>query len=215
MKLRDKIVDSTAPEEVSNVLTHAVGVILFCVGGVFLSIKAHLLHDWTAVFAAYIFTASLIIQYLSSTLYHLFTDPRLKGPMHLADHIAIFILIAGTYTPILLVALKDHVHYSFTILMWAIAAAGIIYKLFFFGKNKWISLTIYLAMGWMAIFIADDFYKNLPVQASWWILAGGLSYSIGTYFYSKDKMKFHHAIWHLFVLAGSACHFIAIYLYVY
>jgi len=99
--------------------------------------------------------------------------------------------------------------------MWCFAGAGILYKVFFFGKYKAISLTIYLAMGWMAIFKAKTFYDYLPIQASIWILIGGLFYSVGTIFYSKKNMKYHHAIWHLFVLCGSASHFIAIYLYVY
>ena len=215
MESNKKIEEATPSEEAANVLTHAVGTILFLLAGLFLVIKAHLHEEKLAVFSAYIFTSSLVFQYLSSTLYHAATKPKIKGLFHLIDHVAIFILIAGTYTPILLVALNPQVSPYFTVFMWGFALAGIIYKLFLFGKYRFISLTIYLAMGWMAIFIAKDFYETLPVQASIWILVGGLSYSIGTYFYSNRNMRYHHAIWHLFVLGGSVSHYIAIYLYVY
>ena len=215
MNLKEKIVKVPPSEEIANVFTHGVGLLLFFTGTIFLLIKAHLNHESTAIFSAYIFGGSLINLYMASTLYHAVSNPYYKGILHLGDHLSIFILIAGTYTPFLLVALKDEIHVSFIIILWSIAGAGILYKMFFFGKSKAISLTMYLAMGWMAVFKLKTFYEYLPSQASIWIVIGGLFYSVGTYFYSKESIHYHHAIWHLFVLCGSASHFIAIYLYVY
>ncbi|MCG8308606.1 MAG: hemolysin III family protein [Cytophagales bacterium] len=215
MILKDKIVKVPPSEEIANVFTHGVGLVLFFVGAVFLLIKAHDRSDLLEIISAYVFCGSLINLYLASTLYHAVSNPYYKSILHFGDHLSIFILIAGTYTPFLLVTLKDKIHLSFIITMWSIAGAGILYKLLFFGKYKAVSLAIYLAMGWMAIFKLKTFYEYLPYQASIWILVGGLFYSIGTYFYSKESIRYHHAIWHLFVLCGSASHFIAIYLYVY
>lgn len=215
MNLKDKIVLVPPSEELANVFTHLVGVILFSLGTIALVIKSYEQPDFWRILSAFVFGGSLINLYLASTLYHAVTNPNYKGILHLGDHVAIFILIAGTYTPFLLVGLKEHIHISFIIIMWCIAGAGILYKLLFFRKYKVVSLIIYLAMGWMAIFKISAFYEFLPVQASIWILIGGLFYSIGTIFYTKKSIKYHHAIWHVFVLCGSASHFIAIYLYVY
>jgi len=215
MRLQDKRITVPQSEEIANVLTHSIGVLLFLTGTVFLLIKAHNTHDILSIFSAYIFGGSLINLYVASTLYHAVSNPNYKRILHLGDHLSIFILIAGTYTPFLLVGLRDTIHVSFIIIMWCIAGAGILYKLFFFKKHKAVSLIIYLAMGWMAIFKLKTFYEYLTIQASIWILVGGLFYSIGTYFYSKQGIHYNHAIWHVFVLCGSVSHFIAIYLYVY
>lgn len=203
------------PEEKANAISHAFGTILFIVCSIALMIKARNNSDTSGIFSAIIYGGSLVLLYASSTVYHAFYHTTWKPALKLIDHASIFILIAGTYTPFLLVGLIDHIHISFIISMWTIAFLGIIYKIFAIRKHKIISTLIYLAMGWMAIFKIDIFYKYLPIQASVWILIGGLFYSFGTYFYSKEKMKYHHAIWHIFVLCGSISHFIAIYFYVY
>ncbi len=215
MNLESKVVKTPHAEEIANTLTHTIGVLLSSMGSVALLIKANHTHDPWQISSAYIFCASLILLYMASTLYHAFSDPKLKSLFHVIDHAAIFVLIAGTYTPFLLVGLKDEIHISFIIILWSIAAVGIIYKLFFIKKYNLISTFIYLGMGWMAIFKLHDFYQHLPLQASIWILVGGLFYSIGTVFYIKDALKYHHAIWHLFVLCGSISHYVAIYLYIY
>lgn len=212
---RNSINKYTNGDEIANALTHAVGVFLFLIGSVALVLKAYGSHDFWKIFSAYIFGGSLMLLYLSSTLYHMISSSRVKGFFRLIDHSAIFILIAGTYTPFLLVTLRDKVDISFIIIMWSIAIGGIIYKIFMIKRSKLISTLIYLAMGWMAVFKLESFYRALPIQASIWILVGGVFYSLGTIFYSKEKINFHHAIWHLFVLCGSASHFIAIYFYVY
>jgi hemolysin III len=206
---------SISKDEVLNVITHAIGVIIFLLGSVALLNKAYAHNDFWQIFSAYIFCGSLVFLYMASTLYHAISTPRVKDIFHVIDHSAIFILIAGTYTPFLLVGLRDEVHISFVIIIWCIATAGIIYKLFIIKKYKLVSTLIYLSMGWMAILKVKTFYEFLPIQSSIWILTGGLFYSVGTIFYSKKDISHHHAIWHVFVLCGSVSHFIAIYYYLY
>lgn len=201
--------------EKANVLSHALGLLLSLIGFTLLLVKAYDSEDFWKIFSAYVFGGSLILLYAASTFYHAATDPKSKTVLHLADHAAIFILIAGTYTPFLLVGLRSEIHVSFIIILWCIALSGIIYKLFMIKKYKLISTFIYLAMGWMAIFKFGDFYRYLSPQALAWIVIGGISYSVGTIFYSKTHWPFNHAIWHFFVLGGSISHFIAIYFYVY
>lgn len=213
--LENKVVNVPFSEELANAFTHGIGVILSILGTAALLIKAYSHHDHWEILSAYVFGGSLILLYSSSTLYHATSNLKLKGLLHVIDHAAIFVLIAGTYTPFLLVGLRNEIDVSFIIIMWCIAVAGIIYKLFNIKKYKLISTMIYLAMGWMAILKIDTFYEYLPIQASIWILIGGLCYSIGTIFYTREKIHYHHAIWHIFVLCGSVSHFIAIYLYVY
>lgn len=196
-------------------LTHAFGVATFLIGSTALLVKAYSSHDFIGIAGAWIFSISLITLYTASTLYHYVTNTVLKRRFKLIDHCAIFILIAGTYSPILMVSLRNEIHFSFLLIMWIIALVGIVYKVFFIKKYRLFSTFIYLAMGWMAVFKIGTFYKYLPGEALAWIVAGGLSYTVGTYFYSKGKLSYGHAIWHIFVLGGSICHFIAIYFYVY
>ena len=215
MNLKNIEVKALSSEEIANSLTHAIGVVLSIIGAIALLMKAYNNQDSVQIFSAYIFCCSLLLLYSASTIYHALTNPKPKEIFHLIDHTAIFILIAGTYTPFLLVSLREEIHISFFIIMWSIAAVGIIYKIFMIKKLKLFSTLIYLAMGWMAILKIKTFYQHLPWQASIWIFVGGTFYSIGTIFYSVERIRYHHAIWHFFVLCGSVSHFIAIYLYVY
>lgn len=215
MNLKSKAPHSLSSEEIANSLTHAIGVILCIVGTVTLLIKAYDSQNPWQIYSAYIYCSSLVLLYLASTIYHAISSPTLKELFHVIDHSAIYVLIAGTYTPFLLVGLRNEIHISFIIIMWSIALIGIIYKLFMIKKFKLISTLIYLGMGWMAIIKLSTFYHHLSAQASIWILIGGLFYSIGTIFYSKKNIWYHHAIWHIFVLFGSISHYIAIYFFVY
>lgn len=210
-----QIILPSDPEERLNTLTHGIGVLLCLIGSAALITKAMQSENVLKIFSACVFGGSLVLLYAASTLYHGVSATSWKNKLKLLDHSAIFILIAGTYTPFLLVALKEHVHISFIITMWGIALIGITYKLFALKKFKLLSTMIYLAMGWLAIFKIKTFYFHLPLQASIWILVGGLFYSLGTIFYTMEKMKYHHAIWHVVVFFGSASHFIAIYFYIY
>ncbi|MDZ7606815.1 MAG: hemolysin III family protein [Cyclobacteriaceae bacterium] len=215
MSYSHKSIESACHDETANTLTHAVGTVMFLAGSVALLIKAHLYHDLPAIISAWVFSISLVVLYSASTLYHFVTNPTYKKVFHLIDHCAIFLLIAGTYTPFLVVSLRNDIHHTFLITMWTIAAAGIFYKVFMIKKYRLFSTLIYLAMGWMAIFKIHVFYAVLPAPALWLLLAGGLSYTVGTIFYSRENIRYNHAIWHLFVLCGSGCHYIAIYLYVF
>jgi hemolysin III len=215
VNLKSKEPNSLSSEEIANSWIHAIGVILCIAGAIALLIKAYDSHDLWQIYSAYIYCGSLLLLYLASTLYHAFSNPKLKEFFHVIDHSAIYVLIAGTYTPFLLVGLRNEIHYSFIMIMWGIALFGIIYKVFMIKKFKLISTLIYLGMGWMAVIKLDTFYHHLSVQASIWILIGGLFYSVGTIFYSKKNLWHHHAIWHIFVLFGSICHYIAIYFFVY
>lgn len=202
-------------EEFANALTHGFGVVLFIIGSFALLYKGYSHGDRWEILSAYIYGGSLILLYAASTAYHATSRPRLKSLLHLLDHSAIFILIAGTYTPFLLVGLREHIHVSYIITIWGIAVVGILYKLVMIKKYKLISTLIYLSMGWMSIFKINSFYTYLPKQAFTGIIIGGIFYSIGTIFYSKESIRNHHAIWHIFVLLGSISHFIAIYFFIY
>jgi hemolysin III len=151
--------------------------------------------------------------YFASTLYHLAATGARTRIYTILDHCAIFILIAGTYTPFGLVAMSSEEGTTLMWLIWGIATAGIIYKLFFTGKYKLISTIIYLAMGWVAVLFVNPILESVPKNGLWWLLAGGLSYSFGTIFYLRKKI-YSHSIWHVSVLFGSVVHFISIYVYV-
>jgi hemolysin III len=179
----NKEVKLLSSEEIANTMTHAIGVMIFIIGSVALLKKSYNSQNPWQIYSAYIYCASLVLLYSASTLYHLFTNAKLKELFHVIDHSAIYILIAGTYTPFLLVGLRDEIHISFIIIMWSIALFGIVYKLFMIKKFKLISTLIYLGMGWMAIIKLNTFYHHLSSQALIWILIGGLCYSVGTIFY--------------------------------
>ncbi len=166
------------------------------------------------IFSAYVFGFSLIILYSASTIYHSVTDHQIKNFFRVIDHTAIFVLIAGTYTPFLLISLYNYGGLTFFILIWVIGILGIVYKIFFTGKSSILSTLLYLLMGWIAIFRLDTFMTELPTPAIWWIFAGGIFYTVGVIFYHRITLKYNHSIWHIFVMAGSLSHFIAIYYYV-
>ncbi|NJN24487.1 MAG: hemolysin III family protein [Cyclobacteriaceae bacterium] len=201
--------------ELLNAVTHAIGALGFFFCMVALLFKAYDAQDGWKIFSAYVYGVSLVLMYLASAFYHAAQSPGIKRVLHLLDHSAIFVLIAGSYTPFLLVGLRTHIHISFIITMWAIALVGIIYKVVLIGKYRLFSTFIYLAMGWMVMLKIHVFYRYLPEMTIWWIVIGGLFYSMGTFFYIHRKLTYSHAYWHLMVLGGSASHFIAIYYYVY
>ena len=156
---------------------------------------------------------SLTLLYLASTLYHSFQDQQLKRFFRNLDHLSIFLLIAGTYTPVTLISLRGAWGRTLFGLIWSFAACGIVYELLFLGRYKWITLTIYLGMGWLAIIAIKPILTMAPIGLFWWILAGGLFYTVGVLFYVRKKMRYHHVWWHLFVLFGSACHFLGFFFY--
>jgi len=200
-------------EEKANVYTHGFGVLLSLVGTIILIYNCPLfsVKFWSSL----IFGSSLLLLYTASTLYHLAISRRQKFLLKKLDHIAIYILIAGTFTPFAW-AVLGHETLGKNVLLgvWLIAVAGLIFKIFFTGKYEAISLISYLGMGWIGYIMFDRLGELLPPNAVELILYGGACYTGGVIFYLWNRLKYHHAIWHIFVLSGSAFHFMAIYLYV-
>jgi len=160
-----------------------------------------------------VYGISLTLLYLASTLYHSVTSEKLKLFFRKMDHLSIFLLIAGTYTPMCLLGIKGVWGWTIFGIIWGLSIVGIIYELLFLGKYKWITVSIYLAMGWLCIVAIKPMIDNIPYELLLWILAGGVFYTGGVVFYVKKSMRYHHVIWHLFVLAGSVMHFVGLFKY--
>jgi hemolysin III len=201
-------------EEKLNVITHGIGFLLSIAALVLLVVYAS--KDGTVwhITSFAIFGASLIVLYAASTLYHYTQNPDLRMKLNILDHSAIYILIAGTYTPFTLVILKGWVGWTIFGLSWGLAIAGIVFKVFYFGKYDKLSTIAYVIMGWVIIFAIKPLIDSFPFEGLMWLLAGGISYSLGALFYSIKKIRYNHAIFHIFVLIGSFCHFMAVFFYV-
>jgi hemolysin III len=200
----------TAGEELANGLTHGLGLVLAVVGLAALVGVARTRGGALPLLASAVFGGSLVLLYASSTLYHTVRAPRVKAFLRAIDHSAIFLLIAGTYTPFTLVALRDARGWSLFAFVWAIAAAGITLRLALRRKPTGLFLTLYLAMGWCAIVVARPLLAAVGPSGGALIAAGGLAYSLGVPFYVWRRLPYHHAVWHVFVLAGSAFHYAAV-----
>jgi len=201
-------------EEIANSIIHGVGVLLSIVGLTVLVIFGVLSHDGWKLGSGIVFGVSLVLEYAASTLYHSFPWERAKHLFKIFDHVGIYLLIAGTYTPFTLVTLRDQGGWWFFGLVWLIAAIGISVEAFWVYRPRWLSALTYLAMGWLVVIAVGPLTSALPSEGIWLLLAGGLAYTIGTVFYVLKKVPYMHAVWHLFVLAGSACHFFAVIIYV-
>ena len=194
----------------ANTLTHAVGVLAAIAGGAFLiTLSAFTGDPWRIVGAA-VFTGTLILLYSASSLYHAARSPVLKKRLKILDHAAIYLLIAGTYTPFTLGGLRGGWGWSLFGVIWGLAVGGVAFKLFAAGRFRLLSTGIYLAMGWMMVIAAGPMVRLLETSVIAWLVAGGLAYTLGTVFYHSRRIPYSHAIWHLFVLAGSACHAVAV-----
>lgn len=199
-------------EERWNALTHSVGVLASAVGGAVLVTLAVNSGDVRQVVATSVFAGTLILLYTASTLYHATAHEVAKSRLKVLDHCAIYLLIAGTYTPFTLVSLRGPWGWTLFGLTWGLAAAGIVFKLFFTGRFNLASTLLYLALGWMVLIAYQPMLAALSPATLGWLLAGGISYSVGTVFYLSRKIPYGHGIWHLFVLAGSAFHFTAVFI---
>lgn len=197
-------------EELASALTHGLGAVASAVGGAILITFAALGGDVWQLLSATVFSATLILLYTSSTLYHAVRRQVARTRLRIVDHCAIYLLIAGTYTPFTLVTLRGAWGWSLFGVVWALAVGGVVFKLFCTGRLKRLSTGIYLGMGWLVIIAIHPFLEALTTGTLLWLLAGGLAYTIGTAFYHSRRIPFAHAVWHLFVLAGSACHFVAV-----
>lgn len=200
-------------EEKINFISHAVGAVLAIVASVFLIIKGSYL-SWANWFGLWVYALSLILLFTASSLYHFSETPERRGWFKKLDHTAIYYLIAGTYTPFLAIALPTTKAHYLLIALWIIALIGTLFKLVFIHSFQKISLIAYLVMGWLAVLVMDDMRTHLTAQTLAFLIAGGLSYTVGALFYALKKVRYTHAIWHIFVLIGAGSHFLAIYLYV-
>lgn len=201
-------------EEKLNIWSHAFGIFLSIIALVLLIIKAVQQDNIWMMISFPIFGVSLILLYLASTLYHASKKPQKRFKLKVFDHAAIYVLIAGSYTPFTLVSLNGETGWLIFSMVWVMAFTGIILKLFFTGRFKVISTAMYVLMGWLIVFYFQDLTASLHEKGVFYLILGGVLYTIGAILYSIKKIKFNHAIFHFFVLAGSFCHFLSIYLYV-
>lgn len=201
-------------EEIANSITHGIGAVLATSGLVILIVFASLKGDVWRIVSFSIYGATLVVLYTSSTLYHAITHKKIKHYFRIMDLSAIFLLIAGTYTPITLIPLRD-TGWGWTMfgLIWGMAVIGIILKTFFDGKFEKLSIVFYVLMGWMVVIAIKPMLVNLPLGILVWILIGGISYTVGIIFLAWTKFPYSHTVWHLFVLGGSISHFFGILFY--
>ncbi len=201
-------------EEIANSVTHGVGVVLAVAALVVLVVGAARIGDPWRLVSFSLYGTSLVALYLASTLYHAIPGENAKRWLKRCDHAAIFALIAGTYTPLMLVTLRGPLGWTMAGIIWGVMVAGITMKFLFIQRFQRLLLGAYIAMGWAAIFVVHALWQRLPGGALWWLVAGGATYTAGVAFYVAKRLPYAHAIWHLFVLGGSACHFVLFYRHV-
>ena len=197
-------------EKKLNFITHGIGLVLSIIGLFYLVEKSILYPKSFNLISSLVYGISLILMYSSSTIYHYYIDSKYSRVLQKIDHISIYLLIAGSYTPGLLLKLKYSLGFEILIIIWLLAFIGIIHKIFFFNYLKKASLIIYLFMGWLIVIDFNAVLESFSSNSIFFMVLGGILYTIGTFFYSLDKLKYNHVIWHLFVLGGSACHYILI-----
>jgi hemolysin III len=201
----------TLGEELANALSHGVALVAALVGAPVLIATAVAKNNTAMVIGGSILAGAMILMYLSSTVYHALPPGRAKNWFRVCDHAAIFLLIAGTYTPITLGVLKGAWGWSLLGAVWVLAVVGIVLKLVGGIKRPWLSTGLYLLMGWLVLFAIRPLWLVMPLTGLLWLAAGGLAYTIGTAFYAADeRVKYAHFVWHLWVMAGTGCHFFAV-----
>lgn len=200
-------------EETLNVLSHLIGLILSIAGLVLLVVFSSLYGTVWHVVSFSIFGSSMVILYLASTLYHAAKSKAMRRRLNVFDHAAIYLLIAGTYTPYCLVTLNGVIGWVLFGITWSLAAVGISLKIFFTGRFNLVSTISYVLMGWVAVFAAKPLYLNLETTGLWLLVLGGVSYTVGAIFYAIERIPYNHAIFHFWVLAGSILHFLSIFYY--
>jgi hemolysin III len=206
--------DYTMGEEIANSVTHGIGV-AFSIVALTLLIGDAVLHgDGWALGSGIVFGVSLILLYTGSTLYHAIPLPRARRVFKVLDHSAIYLLIAGSYTPFTLVTMRASGGWWMFAVVWVLAAVGIGAEAFWTYRPRWVSAVVYLFMGWLAVFMIVPMRASLAPGGLWLLVAGGLCYTLGTVFYVYKRVPYFHMVWHLWVLAGSVCHFLAVLLYV-
>ncbi|NGY83102.1 hemolysin III family protein [Bacillus megaterium] len=204
----------TRGEEIANAITHGVGAVLSIVGLTLLIVLSSLEGTPWHVISFTIYGVTMLLLYVSSTLVHSFPEGKVKDLFEIFDHSSIYLFIAGTYTPFLFIAVKGTTGWTLFGIVWGIALAGIIFKAFFVKKFLFISTILYVFMGWMIVFAWDSLTQNIAHQGIVLLVVGGVLYTIGAVFYVWRGFRFHHMIWHMFVLGRTVLHFLAIILYV-
>lgn len=201
-------------EELANSITHGLGLVLSVAGLAVLIVFAALRGNAWHVVSCSVFGATLVLLYSASMVYHIVRSPRAKRLWKILDHSSIYLLIAGTYTPFTLVNLRGGWGWTLFGLVWGLALLGILFKVFFVDRYVIASTAVYLAMGWIAVIAVKPLLASVADGGLVLLLAGGLAYSLGVVFFAWGRLPFNHAVWHLFVLAGSICHYFAVLFYV-
>lgn len=204
--------DYTVGEEVANSITHGIGVAFSIVALTLMIVFAW--GDGFRLAGGIVFGTALILLYTGSTLYHAIPFPRARHVFKIIDHSAIYLLIAGSYTPFTLVTMRESGGWWMFAVVWALAVVGIGVEAFWAYRPRWLSAAVYLFMGWLAVFMIGPMRAALAPNGLWLLIAGGLCYTLGTVFYVYKRVPYFHMVWHLWVLAGSVCHFLAVFLYV-
>lgn len=209
-----EIAQYSALEEILNSITHGAGALVSIAGLVLLVFYSSTHGQASHIASCTVFGISLVLLYTASTLYHSFQKPNIKHILKILDHSCIYVLIAGTYTPFMIVIVRGALGWTIFAIVWSLTVLGIIFKAFFVNRFNIVSTLAYILMGWLIIFAIKPLFQTLPGGGIAWLVVGGLAYTLGTIFYAWKTLPFNHAIWHLFVLAGSVCHFMAVLFYV-
>jgi hemolysin III len=199
---------------IAGAITHNIGRWLAIIGTIMLVVKAESTHNTTTIVSVLIFGLSMVFSYSSSTLYHALARTKARHVFHILDHCMIYLLIAGTYTPLVLITIGGKLGWTIFAVVWALAIVGVVYKSIAIDKHAVASAILYLAMGWLIVFFIVPLWHALPSNAIMLLIAGGVAYTVGMIFFSFDHIRYFHSIWHLFVLAGSIFHFFLILQYV-
>ena len=213
--LQDRTVTGfyTLGEEIVHSITHGIGAGLSVAGLTLLVVLAVLFGNVDQIVSFSIYGASLIILYMASTLYHSFQHPPVKRVFRVIDHACVFLLIAGTYTPFLLLGIRGAWRWTLLIIIWGLAILGVSLKILFPHRFHKLFVLMYILMGWLSVVMFKEMLANLPVGGVVWLAVGGVVYTVGVIFYALKKIPYMHAVWHVFVLGGSACHYFAVLLY--
>ena len=214
MKDTAKVKYYSPAEEWVNISSHAAGLVLSVVALTLLVMHANLNGNVWHIVSFSIFGASLIVLFAASTVYHSAKNPDVRARLRIVDHASIYVLIAGTYTPFTLVTLNGSTGWTIFGITWGMALCGIVLKLFFTGRYSLLSTLMYVFMGWVIIFAIKPLVENLSSEGLFWLVLGGVSYTVGAILYSIKKIKFNHAIFHMLVLTGSFCQFMSVFFYV-
>ena len=200
-------------EEIANSISHGLGFVLALVAAPVLVVAATRRGTTSDLVAVSVFAAAMALMYLSSTIYHALPHGRAKEAFHVLDHAAIYLLIAGTYTPFTLGVLQGGWGWTLFGLVWGLAAIGVVTKMFAGIRWHGLSTIVYVVMGWLVLIAAKPLWDSLPTAGLLWLLAGGVAYTGGVFFYVRKDLRYGHLVWHLFVLAGTVCHFVAVWKY--